>query len=428
MQLNSPPRPRITTARRAEDAGPGFYGWFVLVVLFALGFLDFAVRQMVVRIFPLLKADWGLDDTSIGVLAAPVPFAVGLSVVPLSLVIDRWSRVKAIFLMALAWSLATIACGLASSFPQLLAARVVVGLGEAAYGPAGFALIAHYFPARLRATAISAVLIAATLGNVAGIASGGTLAERWGWQNAFMGAGMVCLVATFAILFVKDYPTVAVNRSARRSGSARGSVRFLLGSATAVWCHFGGALQLSVIATLFTWSPSFFNRAHGMPVGRASLVAALVVLLGAIGSLFWGRAADLWGGRNPNGRLYVPALGAIFSALLLAAAFAFELGNIAQVGLIMAASFAANASLGPINAVVIDVVPMHLRVAATAMISLVQNLFGLAAGPLVVGFMADRYALAGALAVLPVFAIGAMLCFLMASRHYPAELKTIGGC
>jgi MFS family permease len=152
------------TISRSEDGGPGLYGWMVFAIIFLLGFLDFAVRQMVVGIFPLLKVDWGLDDKSIGALAAIVPIAVGLSVIPMSLLIDRWSRVKAIFLMALAWSLATIACGLATSFPQLMAARLVVGLGEAAYGPAGFALIAYYFPSRLRATAISGILIGATMG------------------------------------------------------------------------------------------------------------------------------------------------------------------------------------------------------------------------------------------------------------------------
>ncbi|MFZ1741285.1 MAG: hypothetical protein WAT93_00435, partial [Pontixanthobacter sp.] len=83
--------------------------------------------------------------------------------------------------------------------------------------------------------------------------------------------------------------------------------------------------------------------------------------------------------------------------------------------------------LGPINSVVIDVVPIGLRVSATAMISLVQNLFGLAAGPLIVGILADRYGLTAALGALPVFALLALLCFLAASRHYPRELAQMVG-
>ncbi|MFZ1743606.1 MAG: MFS transporter, partial [Pontixanthobacter sp.] len=329
-----------------ETGGPGLYGWLVFGIIFLLGFLDFAVRQMVVGIFPLLKEDWGLDDKSIGALAAIVPIAVGLSVIPLSLLIDRWSRVKAIFLMAIAWSLATIACGLATSFPQLMAARLVVGLGEAAYGPAGFALIAFYFPPRLRATAISGILIGATLGNVVGIASGGVLAERFGWQNSFIGVGLVCLIVSFAILLVKDYPTQPVSRSHEEKASPRTIVKALLGSPSALYCYLGGAMQLSVIAILFTWLASFFNRAHLMAVSEAAMLAAVTVMLGAIGSVIWGRAADFWGSRDPNGRLYVPAIGALLSAILLSCAFATGATGTLQIALIMGGSFVATASLG----------------------------------------------------------------------------------
>jgi MFS family permease len=235
------------------------------------------------------------------------------------------------------------------------------------------------------------------------------------------------LVASFAILLVKDYPTQPAAHDAGQTGKVRAIAKALLGSPTALYSYLGGAMQLSVIAILFTWLASFFNRTHAMPVGQAAIFAAVTVLLGAIGSVVWGRSADFWGIRNAKGRLYVPALGSLFSAMLLGLAFASGASGTTQIALIMAGSFVATASLGPINSVVIDVVPPGLRVSATAMISLVQNLFGLAAGPLVIGILADRYGLAAALGALPLFALAAMLCFIAASRYYPGELSRMAG-
>ena len=122
----------------------------------------------------------GLSDTQLGGLVSIVAIAVALGVVPLSLLADRY--VKSIFLMALIWSLATVACAFSGSYAQLLAARGVVGLGEAAYGTAGAALIASLFPARVRSTMLGAFLAAAVVGSVLGVMLGGIIAERWGWQ------------------------------------------------------------------------------------------------------------------------------------------------------------------------------------------------------------------------------------------------------
>ena len=66
------------------------YGWAVLAVSFALLVSDYMARQVLNAVFPLLKAEWGLTDARLGLLAGVVPLAVGgLSlarlVVPVSL-------------------------------------------------------------------------------------------------------------------------------------------------------------------------------------------------------------------------------------------------------------------------------------------------------------------------------------------------------
>ena len=161
------------------------YAWTVFALLIALMVMDYVDRQVVVSMFPHLKAQWDLSDAMLGGLVSIVSITVALGTLPLSFIADRWSRVKSIFLMALVWSIATIACAFAQSYGQLLAMRSIVGLGEAAYGAAGAALLATLFPARMRSTVLGAFLAAALVGSVMGVVAGGVIAERWGWQAGF---------------------------------------------------------------------------------------------------------------------------------------------------------------------------------------------------------------------------------------------------
>ncbi len=98
---------------------PRRYAWSVFAIIFALMIVDYVDRQVVVSMFPHLKAEWDLSDSQLGALVSVVSITVALGAVPLSLLADRWSRVKSIFLMVLVWSLATIACAFAGSYAQL---------------------------------------------------------------------------------------------------------------------------------------------------------------------------------------------------------------------------------------------------------------------------------------------------------------------
>ena len=79
--------------------------WFVFTVLVLLMVMDYVDRQVVVSMFPHLRAEWGLSDRQLGGLVSIVSVVVALATVPLSLLADRWSRVKSIVIMAVLWSL-----------------------------------------------------------------------------------------------------------------------------------------------------------------------------------------------------------------------------------------------------------------------------------------------------------------------------------
>ena len=133
---------------------------------------------------------------------------VALGAIPVALFADRASRVKSIVAMAVIWSLATISCMFTRRYGQLLAARSVVGLGEAGYGSVGAALIASHFPARMRGALLAAFFASASVGSVLGVMLGGLIAARWGWQAAFGVVGFPGLVLALLYLKVRDYRTV----------------------------------------------------------------------------------------------------------------------------------------------------------------------------------------------------------------------------
>ena len=199
----------------------GFLGrksvaWATFGLTFALYVLDFVDRQVVTSMVPAIKIDWNLSDTQLGMVISVVMVTVALLAIPISILADRWSRVKCIAAMALLWCVATIACGYATNYAQLLTMRGLVGVGEAAYGPVGIALLSTLFPAQMRAFLLSAFNAAALLGSVGGVLVGGYIAKNYGWHSAFGIVGVPGLVLAVLYLLVPDYKTVELHPTATR--------------------------------------------------------------------------------------------------------------------------------------------------------------------------------------------------------------------
>ena len=271
--------------------------WFAFAMTIALMLVDYIDRQVIVSLFPYMKADWGLSDKQLGALVSVVSVTVALGALPVALIADRYSRVKSIAVMATVWSLATISCMFTRSYGQLLTARAFVGLGEAGYGSVGAALIASIFPARMRSMLLAAFFAAASVGSVLGVMLGGLIAAKWGWKAAFGVVGVPGLVLALLYLKVRDYRTVdltpELNQATKSTGStAKFIARALVRSPTMLWVCLGGAAQLIVVSAIWSWLPSFLNRYHGIAPEQAAIKAALVVLCGAVGSVVWGSIVD----------------------------------------------------------------------------------------------------------------------------------------
>lgn len=408
--------------------------WFAFAMTMGLMLFDYIDRQVIVSLFPQIKQQWQLSDKQLGALVSIVSLTVALGTLPVALLADRVSRVKSIVVMAAAWSLACVSCMFTRNYGQLLAARAVVGAGEAGYGAIGAALIASHFPARMRGALLASFFAAASVGSVLGVMLGGLIAARWGWQAAFGVVGLPGLLLALAYLRVRDYRTVAlVPGHGAAMASVGGLVRFIVlalaRSRTVLWVCLGAAAQLVVVSSVWSWLPSYLNRYHGMATEQAAVQAALVVLCGAAGSVVWGAAVDRAGLRRARRKLHALAVLCLLALCLLALAlgagvwFGAPWPASTQFALIAAGGFLMTCSVGPVSAIVIDVVHPGLRSTGSSVLALFQNLFGMALGPFLAGALSDAVGLRAAMACMPLFGIAAAAAFLRAATSYESDLQ-----
>ena len=201
MSVIIPERP-LATGGATSRAFP----WIVFALTFGLLLSDYMSRQVLAAVFPLLKSEWALTDTQLGTLTGVVALAVGVLAVPLSIVGDRFGRVRAILVMGTVWSLATLGCAVAANYGQLMLARIVLGVGEAAFGSVGLAVVLAVFPAYRRAALTGSFMAGGVFGAVFGVAIGGVVAERLGWRASFVAMAVVgfVLVAFYRLLISEE--------------------------------------------------------------------------------------------------------------------------------------------------------------------------------------------------------------------------------
>jgi MFS family permease len=143
-------------ASSGEFAVSKRYSTYVLALLFCVSLLNMLDRQILGMLIVSIQAEFGVSDTAMGFLTGP-SFALfyALAGIPIARWADRGVRRSIIALGLLLWSGLTLASGSAQSFGQLVAARLGIGVGEAAGTPPAHSLISDYFPPERRAFALA---------------------------------------------------------------------------------------------------------------------------------------------------------------------------------------------------------------------------------------------------------------------------------
>lgn len=395
----------MTTETRA---GTGYRN-FALAMLLLVYTFNFVDRQILGILATAIKTDLQLSDKQLGLLGG-LAFALLYSTlaIPLAWLADRTSRTWVITLSLAVWSLFTGVCGFATSFGQLFAARIGVGVGEAGGIAPSYAVIADMFPPRSRARALAVYSLGIPLGSAAGVMLGGYIAARVDWRTAFFvvgGAGV--LLAPLFRLAVRE-PV----RDAPVAGRAPvGRVFAILAAKPSFWLLALGAASSSMLGYgLAFWLPSLLKRSFHLDLVQTAQFYGAVLLIGGVpGILLGGAIGDRFGGRDRAIYARAPAI-AFFIAVPLFAAGIMSHSTVAAFLFFLIPQALVYLWLAPVVTAVQHLVPAHMRATASASFLLINNLIGLGAGSFALGAVSDgltarfgdealRYAMLGGLSL-----------------------------
>ena len=410
---------------------------WILLIVYIFNFLD---RQIVNILAEPIKADLGLSDTQLGLLAGPA-FAVfyALLGIPIARYADKegTNRVHLISLALAIWSAMTAVCGLAQNFVQLLFARIGVGVGEAGCTPAAHSLISDSVPPEKRSSAIAFYGLGVPIGSLLGLIIGGVVNDLYGWRVALMMVGAPGLLLALVVLFVMREPRhsrtaeaaataaaaipLSTGEAMREIFASRAFIYILIASSVVAFLGYGKAL----------WTISFFIRSHGLSTTEAGLSMAVVLgLAGVLGTWLGGKMADKFGARDKRHILTFPAVGMAVAAPILFLGYFMEDWRVA-VALLVIPTILNSAYYGPAYGCVQGLVRPQARAVAASVMLFGQNLIGLGFGPFLFGVLSDalqplagqesvRWVLYGAawLGLIPAF------FFWRASLRLQAELKS----
>ena len=419
------PQPVDALTRR-----PRLFPWLVFALTFGLLLSDYMSRQVLSTVFPYLKTHWGLSDARLGTLTSVVSLTVGLLAVPLSLIGDRWGRSRAIVAMAALWSLATAGSALAANYQEMLLSRLLVGVGEAAYGSVGLAVVLMVFAPSKRATLSGGFMAAGSFGSVVGVFFGGILAVHLGWRWSFgvMAIIGLVLVALYGAL-VSDAKLTRHEHEGNAEEHAaapasRAPLRTLVSTPSVICAYVGSGLQLFIAGTLFAWLPSFFNRAYHLKADKAGVAAAGFILLMAVGMVACGLLTDRVAHEHAE-RKWATGIGyAAMSLTFLALGFGQHTGA-TQIMLVAVGAFFAAGTTGATTAMVANLTHPSIRATAFGTLTFANNLLGLAAGPIVVGIIADHLGLVRAMQIMPWISVPAIIALIIGRRTYASSLRRV---
>jgi MFS family permease len=301
------------------------YSWAVVGMLWFICFFNYADRQAIFSIFPILESEFGFSKSELGLIGGAFAAVYGLTAPFAGQLSDRMSRKLVILSGLYIWSLVTGFTALCSNVWQFVVVRGAEGLGETVYFPASMSLISDYHSKRTRSRAMGLHQTSVYAGTIGGGALAGWMGQHYGWQSPFilLGAAGVVLGLILAAFIREPARDEAERRESGRSPhepiappipifeflrglAATPSVLFLI-------LAFLGANSVGMV--FLTWMPTFMNEKFQLSLTQAGIMATIYLQLGSMaGSLLGGVMADRLRKRTRGGRMYVQALGALCGA------------------------------------------------------------------------------------------------------------------
>lgn len=399
----------MPTNPASDPARSSNYKWAVVGMLWLVAFFNYADRQAIFSVFPLLQQEMGLTNVQLGLLGSSFAWVYGLTAPLAGMIVDRVRRKTAIIVGLEAWSLICAATALSTNFRHLFFWRAAEGLGETFYFPASMSLISDYHGGETRSRAMGLHQTSVYIGTIGGGFFAGLIGQHYGWRLSFVvfgGLGM--LLGLVLNRYLIEPPRGAADAAASPGGHAPGpgarlslpAFLHLLVRTPTLLCLLGAFMCANFVAVvLLSWMPKFlFDKFH-LSLAMAGLTATIFVQLASLaGAPVGGWLADRWRRRSPRGRLAVQMVG-----VLGGAPFVVLCGLTPSVGTVMLALTAWGFFKGlydaNIFASVFDVVRPEARGTAAGFMNMFGWLAGGGSAPLVIGIIAERQSLGLAIAL-----------------------------
>ncbi|MFZ4854826.1 MAG: spinster family MFS transporter [Desulfuromonadaceae bacterium] len=374
---------------------------YALALLLAVNLLNYVDRQALYAVFPLIKADLKLSDAGLGFLGSAFMFCYMLAAPIFGRLGDRGNRARLAAGGLAVWSLATMLSGLAGSYRMLLAARSLVGVGEASFGTVSPGLLSDYFPRERRGRMLSLFFIAIPVGSALGYILGGQLGQAFGWQTAFLLVGLPGLFLALPVYFLNDPRQKDLQAVSHRPEPLFSELCHFLKNRTYVHATLSMTAMTFALGGLAQWTPSFLHRSFGLEVARGNtLFGMITVVAGIVGTLSGGWLGDYFQRRSATGYLYVTAVGFILGAPLMLLAL-----TTSNLTICLTAIFGAELFLflntGPLNTILVNVVSPGRRAMGFAINIFAIHALGDAISPAIIGSLSDQWGLSRALLITP---------------------------
>ena len=410
----------------------------LLALVYIFSFID---RQVLSILLEPIKQEFGASDTQMGLLTG---LAFGLIYallgIPVGRMADTQNRRNIVAVCCGVWSLATAACGFATQYWHMLAARMSVAVGEAGGMAPSISSVSDSYPPKMRSFAISLFMMGPNLGTLLGLVIGGMVAQYYGWRSVFLAFGIPgVILAVLVYFFVKEpvrgayeAPKAKPVVSAEREPLLKQVFRLLSIKAMRNICLACGMAGIAGYG-YGVWAPSFFIRIHGMSISHAGLVFGIASGSGAVlGAMFCGWLSDKLCQRDSRWQLRLAAIGSFIAVPAGLGVFFWPVSDFWMLGSIkvpVAMAFAlmfgffgawfATLSYSAIS----QLVGAGERSVAAAVLNLFITLLGVGVGPLVTGMLSDYFAKTHGTEGLRLALSGVTLMFLLTVLFFMLAIK-----
>jgi MFS family permease len=375
------------------------YKWYAVAMLWWIAFFNYADRQAVFSVFPLLERELHLSPLQLGLLGSSFAWVYGLASPFAGNIVDRIRRKSAILGGLHAWSAICMATALSRNLGTLLTFRAAEGLGETFYFPASMSLLSDYHGPDTRSRALGFHQTSVYTGTIAGGFFAGLIGQVYGWRWSFLVFGGLGILLGFVLnrwLIEPPRTAPAVAASGPRMPFAD-FARMVWRSPTALFLMAAFLCSNFVATVLLSWMPKFlFDKFH-LSLAAAGLTATIYVQLASMaGSPLGGWLADALHKRTPGGRMMVQAAG-----VLCGAPFVALCGLTSSIAWLVIALTAWGLFKGlydgNIFASLFDVIRPEARGTAAGFMNMVGWLGG-GTAPLAIGYVSQHRSLSFAIA------------------------------